>query len=410
MEFLGKQALLEKRAAEKYTLRADAFQGDSFDSMSSGKFPTGDPERRMEGSKSITMASTVWDGSEGHAKLWDKIEMTQKELKKKVERSGRVTMAAQLPDDIATLTDLMRFDVSRRIMQQGDYTGIVGTEIVNPGMNKTNRLDEFIPYGAAFTKIAGSNDALKLMEHKSGDTETFDIDLFAVGDKSSLAEEIFSTIYSLQRVTDAVARGYVAQRNDLTVLGRAVAKTTATAFAASNKVAADATAGATKEELLFNTLVTALKTLYLLKDPQTKKIIQTPSVILAIPKGTEFAFARAMNGLSNGGKVGVFNPLTQIAAVIPYEGDTIYMGKETFSYPGVAAGFAYMFVPKVANYTFVKRGITTETGVGSVLDLSRTERAWWFAQGKYDKEFFGASESGGTAGEGFCLEITLPTL
>ncbi len=410
MKILGKQQLLEQRAAEHYTLQANAYAGDNFDSLAAGNFPKEEPEKLVKHSRSITMASPVWEGSEGHAKVWDQIELLQKKIRASVDRNGRVTMAAQLPDDIDTLTDLMRFDVTRRIMQQGDYTDIVGTQVVNPGMNKTNRLDEFLPYGAAFSEVAGSNDAVKLMEHKSGATETFDVSIFAVGDKSTLAEEIFSTIYSLQRVTDAVSRGYVAKRNDLSVLGRMVAKTAASAFAASNKVAADTTSDATKEELLFNTLVTALKALYLLKDPQTKKVIQTPGTILAIPKGTEWAFQRALFGLSNGGKIANINPLTAIGTIIPYEGDTIYMGKETFTYPGVASGKAYLFVPKVANYTFVKRGVTMETGVGSVLELSRQERAWWFAQGKYDKEFFGASESGGTAGEGFCLEITLPTL
>jgi predicted RNA-binding Zn ribbon-like protein len=409
MKILDKQALLEKRVAEKATIRTEVFEGDSFNTFNSGNFPQGNPEKVASRGRSITMGSPIWDGSEGHAKIWNAIEEVQKRIRKNLDGQKRVINAAMLPDDLNTLIDLIRIDITRRTLQEADYTDIVGIVRSDPSFNKSVRLDEFLPYGAAFTDIFGNNDAVKLLEHKSGATDVVNMVLRAVGDKSSLQEEIFSSIYSLQRVTDAVARGYTAKRNDLNVLGRMVAKTAASGWHANNQQAADTTSGATEEQLLYNTLVSALKLLYSLKDPQTNKVISTPSVILAIPKGTEWAFQRVINGLSNGGVVGNFAALTQIASIIPYQGDTIYMGKETFNYPGVASGKAYLFVPKVSNFTLVKRGLTMETGMGSVLDLSRQERVWYFVQTEYDTEFFGKS-AGLAANTGYAVEITLPTL
>lgn len=401
MKILDKTTLLEQRVREGFTLKADYFAGDKSDNHNAGleaSMALRDPAR----SKSITMSSINWMGSEGHSKVWDQIEMITSKVRK-------VGMAAMLPDDLNSLIDLVRIDITRRIMSQADYTGIVGAERINPGFTKSVRLDEFLMPGAAFSPIKGNNDTVKLLEHKTGATGTVDIDLFAVGDKISLAKELFDNLYRAADVNEAVARGYVAKRNDLSVLGQMVAKTAATGWNASQQVAADGTSGATKMELLYNTLVTALNTLYGLNDPQTGKKISTPSIYLAIPKGTEFAFGRVMMGLQNGGKVGNYPALTQIAGIIPYEGDVIYMGEEKYTYPGVASGKAYLFVPGVANWTLVKRGLVMEQGQGSVLELSRQERAWYFAQGKYDTEFFGGSAAL-TAGTGYAVEISLPTL
>jgi hypothetical protein len=245
------------------------------------------------------------------------------------------------------------------------------------------------------------------MEHKTGATGNVTMEIFGVADKSSLQEQLFSGFYDLGKRNDAVARGYAALRNSRNVLGKMVAKTTATGWDANQQVAPDATASAAKEELLYNTMVSAIKKMYLLTDPQTGLPIDTPEMFLAIPKGTEFAFQRALNGqLQNTGKakVGNYESLNQISTVIPYRGDTIYMGKKTYAYPGVASGKAYLFVPRVANFTMTKRGLTTEMGT-KYDDITK----WYGCQIEYDTEFFGGSASL-TAGSGYCLEVSLPTL
>lgn len=394
---LDKNELIKRRVANHEVLEAATYEGSKDLNLGST-----DADRLKKSFNMVVMNSPVWEGSEGHGRVWDQIN----KLRLKAQN------AAMLPDDWSTLTDLLRIDITRRRMQEADYTNIVGTEVVNPGFGKSVRLDEFLDAGAIFKTILGNNDAVSLLEHKTGATGTVSMELFAVGDKASLQELIFNPLYDIEKIMRAVTRGYVGLRNDRNVLGRMVAKTTASGWQSTQQQAADATSGATKEELLYNTLVSAYKKLLLLTDVQTGQTIDTPSVYLAIQKGTEFAFNRAVNGQLNvggKGKPSNFEAMTWIDAIIPYRGDVIYAGKETKTYAGVASGKAYMFVPRVANWTLTKRGLTMESGRGSVLTLSQEERVWYGIQQEYDQEFFGHS-AGLASGSGYCIEISLPTL
>jgi hypothetical protein len=408
MIVLNKEALVKQRIENGYTLKAESYAGTRFDNLDSSS-----PEKLLEVSQSVTAKSGQWEGSEGHAKIWNQIE----DLRKKAGTT-RVTNSAMLPADWSTLSDLLRLDITRRRMQEADYTAMVMNEQINPAFTKTITLDEFLEWGAIFGDIKGNNDAVPLMEHKSGATGSVTMGMKAVGDKSSLQELIYSPLYDLEKVMRAVTRGFVGLRNDMSILGDMVKYTAGspTAYAggwdAGQQQAADTTSGASKEALLYNTLVSAYKKLLLLKDVQTKQVISTPSVYLAIPKGTEFAFNRAINGALNvggKGKPSNFEALSWIDAIIPYEGDTIYAGEKKVTYSGVASGKAYMFVPRVA-YTLTKRGLIMEQGRGSVLNLSQIERVWYFIQTKYTQEFFGYTAGVGSTGYGHAIEISLPTL
>jgi hypothetical protein len=287
-------------------------------------------------------------------------------------------------------------------------------EQVNDAFGKSVRLDEFLDAGAAFEPIYGNNDAVPLLEHKTGATGTVSMDLFAVGDKTSLQDVIFNPLYDIQKVMRAVTRGYVGYRNNRNVLGLMVAKTAAAGWDAGQQQAADTTTNATKEELLYNTLVNAYATLLGLTDAQTGQTIAADQVYLAIPYDKQLWFQRTVNGqlnLGGKGKPSNFETLSWLNAIIPYRGDTIYAGEKTHSYPGVNSAYAYLFVPKAA-YTLTKRQLTMEQGKGSVLNLSQEERVWYGIQTEYVAEFFGYSHSTpvGSSGTGMCLEITLPAL
>jgi hypothetical protein len=396
---LDEMGLRQFRLENKYSKVDRVYEGDGAMNVKNSNMQ---PIVDKNGKSGIVanLDTLEYENSELHAAVWNKLSDY---------RTKMVKNAAMLPDDWATMTDLIRIDISRRRVQEPDYTDMVGIEVNRPEAGPSVTLDEFLEWAAVFETIGGNNDPLPLMEHKSGATGTLTFDLLGVADKTSLKEIIFSSLYDLERRNRAVVRAYTGIRNDRNVLGRMVAAT----FDSGQQQAADATSGATKEELLYNTLVQALKKLYLLKDPQTKQTITTPEVFLAIPKGTEWAFMRAIGGqLNQGGKgkVGNFEALTQIGAIIPYRGDTIYWNKKTITYAGVASTKAYLFVPRVANYTVVKRGLTTVVGQGDVTKLEQNATAWYFADKAYDTEFFGGSAGGGTSGEGFCIEITLPTL
>jgi len=398
MKILDEMGLRQHRVDNKYSKVDRLYEGEADFNL---KTPKMEPIEKR--GVIASMDTLEWENSELYNQVWNRISDYRTKL---------IKNAAMLPDDWATMTDLIRLDISRRRVQEPDYTDMVGIEVQRPDAGLSITLDEFLEWSAVFEDVGGNNDPLPLMEHKSGATGTLTFDLKAVADKTSLKEILFSPLYDLERRNRAIVRAYTGIRNDRNVIGRMIAKTTATGWDSGQQQAADATAGATKEELLYNTLVAALKKLYTLKDPQTKQQIATPEVFLVIPKGTEWAFMRAIGGqLNQGGKgkVGNFEALTQIGAIIPYRGDTIYWNKKTITYAPVASGKAYLFVPRVANYTVVKRGLTTIVGSGDVTKLEQNATAWYFSDKAYDTEFFGGS-AGGTSGEGFCIEISTPAL
>jgi len=395
---LDKNALVEQRVKNGYSLRSVGYSGKKEQNLKAT-----DPESLKTGDNTVVMKSNIWEGSEGHAKVWNKIEDLHKKAKN----------ASMLPDDWSTLTDLMRIDITRRRMQEADYTDMVMNEQVNDAFGKSVRLDEFLDAGGAFEDIYGNNDAVPLLEHKTGATGSVSMDLFALGDKTSLQDVIYNPLYDIQKVMRAVTRAYVGLRNNRNVLGLMVAKTTAAGWDTGQQEAAD-TVETSKEAKLYATLVNAYDRLLNLTDAQTGQTIGADQVYLAIPYGKQMWFQRAVNGqlnLGGKGKPSNFESLSWLDAIIPYRGDTIYVGEDTVSYPGVAATKAYMFVPRAA-YTLTKRGLTMEQGKGSVLTLSQEERVWYGIQTEYVAEFFGYSHSTpvGSSGTGMCVEITLPTL
>lgn len=84
-------------------------------------------------------------------------------------------------------------------------------------------------------------------------------------------------------------------------------------------------------------------------------------------------------------------------------------GSETLSFPGVAKGTAYIFLPNpLGGIVLDKRPLTLETGTGSVLQLSTEERAWYRINGLFHKWFMGGAMSGGKAGTGNIVKVILP--
>jgi len=403
-KLIDKEYVIEQRLNSGYSERSALYFGKSAENVertNADMVPGTD--------KIVKMSSKEWTNSEGHAKLWTQIEETHKKLKNSLK-----TNAAQFPSDYYDLIDKLRLDITRRRMQEVDYTGMMNTEIVNPNFSKAVTLDEFLPYVAAFKKIAGTNDSVPLINQKTGGTGSVIMDIYGAGWKDTLENMLYNMdIYSLQKVTDAVARGYIGKRNDLSI-GLLPKKTTATAWVASQQVAADTTSGATKEELMYNTLNSAIEKLLSLLDPQTAQEIDAPSLALVCKPTDVRRINRAINGqlnLGGKGKPSNFAALDEITEIWPYRGDTLYWGEEKIVYPGVATNKAYLLVPKVYSWTLVKRGLTNEVGRGSVLQLSTEERAWYFAQQNYMAEFFGSSETGTSLGAGYgaVVEITLPS-
>lgn len=363
----------------------------------------------------VQMNSTKWKDSEGYHSVWNRIKAIAMRVSKK-ENSG-----ATLPNDYYTLFDLFRIDITRRRLENIDYTGLMTEEIVNEAFTESIRLLEFLPFAAPFKKIEGRSDSVNLIEQKTGDDDTVVMSIYAVGWKEDLMNALYNVdLNKMQRVMEAVERGFRAQRNDLSI-GQLPRKTLASGWNAGQQVPA-ATGGDTYLEDLYNTLNNGIHTLSDLYNFQTQQKIDPSEIVLVTQTGSVVRdINRAINGdlnLNGKGKVGNYTAL-EISQIWPYRGDTIFYGKEKIVYPGVADQKAYMFVPGPAGapiWTLVKRALTQEIGDGSVLQLSQEERAWYFVQTRYFDEFFGSSAGNtkidnDTSGNifGYVVEITLPS-
>jgi len=295
-------------------------------------------------------------------------------------------------------------------MEYVDLTQFIDMQENNPNFSKSVSLDEFLPFGAAFKEDGLNGKSVNLIDQKYGATGSVGMLAYSVGWADTLANQLYNMdVFSLQKVLDAVARGYIAKRNDLSA-GEIVGKT----FDASQKQAAATTSGATKEELVYETINSAIEKLTNLKDPQTGQIIRADQINCLCYPGDTRRLNRAINGQLNNNKgVTANRTALEVESLIPYYGDTIYAGKEKIEYDGVTKGKCYLYVPGSASWTLVKRGLQQETGRGSVLNLATDEFAWYFVQTSYRKEFFGSSDTDVEAkvgsGHGFIVEVTLPS-
>ena len=356
----------------------------------------------------VPMTNTAWEGSEGHVQLWSEIKDLQDKARKEMAVNANQAPSATT---LEALLQKVIIDITRRRQESGDITSLIATEITDFDFPEVISLRELYDYVGEMQEVSGSNDSVPLIEQALGTTDTVSMKILAIGWKDSLKNLLFNKLRDIEKANKAAVNAYVDKRNAATV-GTIVGTT----FDASQKQAADATANATFDALMYNTLRKGIKKLRSLKDPQTKTKIAVPSLTLLCNSANRWDIERVINGqlgIGNGTISGQNMASLPIDTIIEYDHgitDGKKWGKKTLSYPGVAENKAYLFVPREAFWVAVKRPLTMETGRGSVLQLSTEEKAWYGVQGEHFKQFLGSSyPAAGTTGEGFIVEITLPT-
>ena len=260
--------------------------------------------------------------------------------------------------------------------------------------------------------ISGTGDSVNLIEQKLGGTDSFQQYIKGIGWKDSLENLLFNKVHTMAKVNQAAADADVDARN-AQIIGEIVGTT----FDAAQKQAADATSGATYDVLMYNTLRKAIKKLKGLKDPQTDRYIVSPQMYLLCNSQNRWDIERVLSGqLTVGGAKGTLTTMNMqslpIDTIVEYDRgilDGYTYGKEELNFPGVTAGKCYLYVPREYMFVMNKRGLTLETGAGSVLQASTEEKMWYRVNGVWMKDFLGGSYSGGTSGTGAIIEITLPT-
>lgn len=408
---LTKDKLIKRRVANGEGIPSAMFYG-KMDSQASAKadYVIKSNGERLE--SRVIAASEKWENSEGYVRLWGEIEDLLKRVKNQKER--RVNLN-QFPDDYYDLINRIRIDITRRRIEQMDFTGLMTNELNNPNFSKSVDLLEFIPFAGAFEEIKGTGDNVPMLEQKTGARGSVPIYIYGLGHARTLEDELYNLdIFSLEKVNTAVARAHTAMRNDL-CLGTLVALTNAGAWNAFQQVPATTTGSLDRR--YYETIRNAIRQLIGLLDCQTNQEIDASRMILIIGSNViAWDLNRVLSGRILRGENEIINlEALPIDDVWIYKGDTLNVGPRPHSYPGVPAGTAYLIVPGSAGapiWTLNKRQLTMEIGRGDVLQLARERRAWYFAQGEYQDEFLGSSgdltiPTG--QGYGYCVEIELPT-
>jgi hypothetical protein len=303
-------------------------------------------------------------------------------------------------------------DVTRRAAEAADLTGLIAREVVNPNFPKLVYKRDIEKWRGIMGQISGENDKPNMIQQNEGNVASLGLYIMGLGWKDSIGNQLWNQWFSMDMVIQAAVDAYTDYRNSVTV-GAIVGAT----FVASQQQAAVATSGLTYDEKMYETMLGGVKTLRKLLDPQTKRKIAVPSIRWLGHSENTWSVENVIRGQlnGNGSSARVNNrPSLPIDMMLEYDqgiNNGFTIGLKTASFPGVTAGKGYLFVPGVA-LVATKRGLTSETGQGSVLDFATEERSWYSVQGEDFGDLLGSSAAtpvGGAAGYGAIVEVTLPT-
>lgn len=359
-----------------------------------------------------------WTGTKAYKQHWNEIKIKLEKIRKDKEEKVNV---AQFPDDYYDLIEAISLDITRRRIQEADYTALVTQEITRFEFSKSVNLKEFLGFVGEFQENNLAGDAVPLIEQKTGAIDSVTMEGYALGHVRSLEDVLYNLdIYSMQKVNEAYVRAFVGLRNDK-VFGPMIALTDAAGWDASQTVAADATSGATYEEKMYRTIDKAIETIGLLHDFQTRQEIDLTKLVIATGRNVDARrINRAINGQIDNSK-GINSNRTplEIDEVWLYKGDNFFFGKKQVTYKGIGANKAYLFVPGPSgapNWTLVKRPLTTQASEGDALTLGQDKESRYFVQTKYNDEFYGTSSSNTVIAAdtsqkwGYIVEVNLPTM
>lgn len=310
---------------------------------------------------------------------------------------GALTGNTLLPD-WAQLWDAMRMDITVRKNALPTVRQFFYNIYNRPDADKTNKLTEMLPYAIVFDKYDGTGQPVRQGDKGEGQGGTVDIDIYAAGFMWDLLAEMFDKSLDMTALNDAVAVGYNAKQDDLAVapIFGASYGTVGTA----KWTAAATTSGAGRQELLYDTLENAIDGLAARTDPVTGRKIDPSGVVLLCSGNVARHAQRVVNGLPENSNNKRMGALSEISAIVPYDGETIVNRDGSTVYNGVGDTYAYLVKKNRYMDIIVKQGLTTEIDMNpDVKTLAREERAYYFAEGVYNAEGL----------TNFVQKITLPT-
>ena len=360
--------LHERMANTRHSRNVSVYQGNAKDNLAIEQVPT-------YYNQDIVVTSPAWRDSDRRARLHNTI----RGLRGRLETQRNANQGLD-PATIAELMGAYFIDIVRLSDEMPDYTGTLTTVFNRPDMPKDINLRDFLPYTGMEREINGSNDSVPLIEEAAAEKVLISLIIRAFGHKNSLYDVVFNPFWDINRLMETAATIRIDSRND-DVIGKIVKATYDAGHTQTPLITAD-----TRDLRIYETVDAAIDKLYRLYHPQFKlKRLgeMNPKVYLLINPMDR----RKVQPIVSGGLVGA-GGLRQMVNALPIDGIIAYAhgiqhglpwGKvEALNFPGVKEGEFYLVgVTPYGGMTFIKRDLTLETGTGSVLQLSREERAWY---------------------------------
>jgi hypothetical protein len=392
LKIYNKETFLRERIENKHTQKIAIFQGSMKENAQAAT-----PEI-YQTSEAIVRMTGRYENSDLYNKVWSQI----KDLREKVLNQNSV------PENLASLIQLLFVDVTRRVMEIPDFTSQINIETTNFDYPESVSLREIYKYRGVMLPMLLENDSVPLIEQYSGAVGSVIMEAFGVGWKDTLKNLLYNKLFDMQKVLQAAAEAYVNERNN-----RALGYLFSTTFKAKQKVNAVNT-GTSFDTNLYDTYREAYVLLKQLLDPQNGFLISIPSITLLIHSARRWESERVILGKleASGANMGSgqLRSALPIDTILEYNGTSFTWGKKKITFAGCDINKAYLFVPNMYSYTLVKRPLTMEVGRGSVLQLSNEERAWYGVQTEWYSDLLGSSMPGSTlkTGYGAIVEIDLP--
>lgn len=367
-----------------------------------------------ERTKSIHVPDTGWhENSKAWAELWNRAEDLQKIIKKNatIQRDGKKLNIIHMPPEAQQFWDLMRIDITRIVATGNDLSTFFANVRQDDAFDDPTRIQELYEYGAPFLPFEGKGDKVRKIYTQLGALDTVGFLFWGIGWEQDLYNQLFNKIFDVQKVNRAIARGYIARKNDRVI------SPLLTFVYPTAKIVPLYSAASSVEDNYYTTMQNALRYIGKLIDPQTEKPISTLGGLSLACHSTKVDILSMVTSgrLQNGSDVRNLAPLSKITRIIPYDGDRIPYLPDPIDFDGIDESVAYLFVNGAPKWYLLKRDLTSQTWEGESYSFSSERSASYFVDSRYDEEFLGGADGSGGSGDpddpeqqGFIVKINLP--
>lgn len=313
-------------------------------------------------------------------------------------KQGNVSFATgdSLNDNWSDLMDAIRLDLTIKKEARPTVRQFVYNEMSMPNATKDVRPTELFPYSVVFDKNNGEGQAVRQGSNMFGQYDTIPMEIYAAGFQWTLLASLFDGTYDLSRLSEGVAVGYSAKKDDLAMKPIIDADYGA---AGTTKHTAASTVGSNRQEKLYNTLMNAIDGLGQRTDPVTKRKIVATDLVLVCSSLDANHVQHVITGLGNSTPEKYMGYLSNIRQIVAYDGESIPTPNGIVTYSGVTPGVAFLVKRNRYMSIPVKRGLTAEIDENpDVKTLAQSQRAWYFVEAMYNEIGIG----------NFIQKITLP--